>query len=182
MKKITLVLGLLSLIGCSGKLYTHTKLANVCDKEEYKERYSGVIYYPRIAVEDKYIQDKILNSKGELTHFMNGPDGKSCAPTGIIEKKIAPDMCNPRLLQYDTAIFESSTFSVELNADGTLSKVGTSSTSGGKSLVDSIVSIATTVKLLNHGHKQQAVVGVTQDKSLPLCSHGKISVPSDFFD
>jgi len=120
------------------------------------------------------VQDRILNSKGEITHFASATGDKACIPTRVTEEKLIPDPNNQYLVQYDPAFFETSTFSVKLSPQGTLSEVGTTSTPGGKSLVESFTGLATTVKMLNHGPEKSQLVEDFENK--PLCSHGRISV------
>ncbi|MEN7344288.1 MAG: hypothetical protein AAAFM81_15155 [Pseudomonadota bacterium] len=176
MRIITTLAATLTLSGCAGQLYTHTNPNTACKDGDCKGTYPGVLFHPLTVKKSVYLQDRILNSKGELTHWITGPDGKKCLPTVVEESKLVADTTQQWLVRYDAAFFESSTFNVELKPDGTLSKVGASSTPGGKALVDSLVSLATTVKTLNHG---QVEAFVEQDPATadPLCSHGKLSLP-----
>lgn len=178
MKKVNvlffLLLGAIILSGCAGNLYTHTKKDSACvkDNQECKGTYNGVLYRPLVKYKETYTQDRILNLKGEVTHFLSGAGDKACVPITVTEEKLIPDPDNQYVVQYDPAFFETSTFTVKLSAQGTLSEVGTSSTPGGKSLVDSLTGLATTIKTLNHG------VAMTSDNegkgNSPLCSHGKV--------
>ena len=176
--QILLILFACTLTGCAGQLYTYDDPDRACKGGDCAGEYPGILVYPLVESVDYYIQDKILAAKGELTHWVNGPAGKACTPTLAEERKLVPDVSTQKLIAYDSAFFETSSFSVDLNANGTLSKVGTSSTPGGKSLVDSLVSIATTVKTLNHGEQEAAIAGIVPDDSLPLCSHGRVWVPT----
>ena len=78
-------------------------------------------------------------------------------------------------MQYDPAFFETSTFTVKLSAQGTLSEVGTSSTSEGKPLFDSLTGLTITLRTLNHGVATSSFAGDPSNK--PLCSHGKVFLP-----
>ena len=165
------------LSGCAGNLYTHTTKDSACVKDSgsCSGTYKGVFYRPLIKHSETYMQDRILNSKGEVTHFAGGAGDKACVPTAVTEEKLIPDPDKEYVVQYDPAFFETSTFTVKLSAQGTLSEVGTSSTPGGKSLVDSFTGLATTIKTLNHGVVSSSFVGDPAGK--PLCSHGKVFLP-----
>ncbi len=171
------LLGSVILSGCAGNLYTHTAKDSACIKKNQKctGTYNGIFYRPLIKHTETYMQDRILNSKGEVTHFAGGAGNKACVPTAVTEEKLIPDPDNQFVVQYDPAFFETSTFTVKLSAQGTLTEVGTSSTPGGKSLVDSFTGLATTIKTLNHGVATSSFVGDPSDKL--LCSHGKVFLP-----
>jgi len=175
-KKLSLVPVALMLNGCSGSLYTYTNAEDACIKENgICTKYEGVLYRPLELRVDKYIQDKILNAEGEVTHFAGGVGDKSCEPTEVTEEKLAPSLTKEYLIQYDSAFFETSEFSVDLSANGTLSKVGTSSTPGGKSLIESFTGLATSARTFTHGYKSEKLINDGKTVA-PLCSHGRISI------
>lgn len=176
---VFITIALAGIGGCAGQLYTFKTPDKACENNDCDGKYPGVLIYPLVESVEVYIQDKILGPKGELTHWINGPAGQACTPTLLEERKLVPKIDEERLISYESAFFEISTFSVDLNANGTLAKVGTASTPGGKNLVDSLVSLSTTVKTLNHGQQKAAVSGLKPDDSLPLCSHGRVWVPND---
>jgi len=167
------------LSGCAGNLYTHTIKDSACVVESGKcsGKYNGVLFRPLIKHSETYMQDRILNAKGEVTHFAGASGDKECVPTSVTEEKLIPDPDpdNLHVVEYDSAFFETSTFSVKLSAQGTLSEVGTSSTPGGKSLVESFTGLATTIKTLNHGVATSSFLGDPSNKL--LCSHGKVFLP-----
>jgi len=165
------------LSGCAGNLYTYSNKDAACVKEDEKcaGKYKGVLYRPLIKHEETYIQDRILNAKGEVTHFSGAEGKKECVPTEVTEERLIPDPDNEYVVQYDSAFFETSTFSVKLSPLGTLNQVGTSSTPGGKALIESFIGLAATIKTLNHGVTSSSYIGDHSNKL--LCSHGKISIP-----
>jgi len=167
-----------NLYGCSGTLYTYSKIDDACVSvnDKCSNKYEGVRYRPLVLQTDTYIQDRILNSKGEVTHFAGGTGNKKCVPTKVEEQKLAPDLNNEFIIQYDSAFFETSKFSVELNADGTLSKVGTSSTPGGKALVESITGFATSARTFTHAYQPADFDEGLGTTPAPFCSHGKITI------
>lgn len=183
MNKLTFLIPiiLLSATGCAGKLYTYDDPNKACENDKCKGVYPGVLVFPRTVVIQNFMQDKILGSKGEVTHWVNGPEGQACTPTHLQEERIAPDTeGKKRLIRYKPAFFETSELSVDLNADGTLSEVATSSTPGGESLVDSIVSLATTVRMLNATEIEGIKIPeYSPNLALPLCSHGRVHMPED---
>lgn len=171
---ITIFCAMLS--GCAGSLYTHTNVSSACINQNGKCTgvYEGVLYRPLIKYTETYLQDRILNSEGDITHFANAKNSeKSCIPTRVEEEKLIPDPDNQYLVQYDPAFFETSTFTVKLSPQGTLSEVGTTSTPGGKSLVESFTGLATTIKMLNHGPEKPQSLDDVENR--PFCSHGRIS-------
>ncbi|MDO6447263.1 hypothetical protein Q4493_15950 [Colwellia sp. 1_MG-2023] len=169
---IAVVTGLLS--GCAGNLYTHTSKSSTCVEDDGKCTgvYKGITYRPLLKYTETYTQDRVLDSKGVVTHFAGADGDKACVPTVVTEEKLIPDPDNEYMIQYDPAFFETSTFTVKLSPLGTLSEVGTSSTPGGKALVESFTGLATTIKTLNHGPVSSSFVDDSSNKL--LCSHGKV--------
>jgi hypothetical protein len=166
------------LYGCSGTLYTYINKDDACVKANgvCTNKYEGILYRPLVLQEDTYIQDKILNSKGEVTHFAGGDGEKKCIPTRVKEQKLVPDLTREYIVQYDSAFFETSEFSIDLNANGTLSKVGTTSTPGGKALVESLTSLATSARTFTHAYQPADLDAVAGVSAAPFCSHGKITI------
>jgi len=175
MKNICIIFTLtltLFLSACAGKLYTHTDIKKQCGAS-CNGSYEGVFVRPLVPYRITFDQDRILDGEGKLTHFSGGSEGKNCEPIRYTEIKLIPDPLNQNLVQYDSAIFESSTFSVKLTEAGTLSEVGTSSTPGGKALSESLIGLATTIKILNHGHDATKSGNKLKPLPIPSCSHGR---------
>jgi len=173
-KLYALVVMMSLLSACSGNLYTYKNPQNACVMKDdtCSGKYEGILYRPLIKDDQTFLRDRILDAKGVLTHYVGADDGKACFPIMVTETKLIPDPDNEYLVQYDSAFFEESKFSVKLTPQGTLSEIGSSSTPGGKALVDSFVGIATTVKTLNHGAVKASSYGIQGTK--PLCTQGNI--------
>ncbi len=169
----------LILSGCSGTLRTYTNPTTICPESSTNCHFEGVLYRPLIKSEKHYVRDRILDLKGNVTHHLTGEDGKRCTPIEVTEIILIPDPNNEYLISYDAAFFETAKFSVDLNPNGTLSKVGMESTPGGKSLAESLVTLATTAKALSHGEVAPAFDATDTDTSSdPFCSHGELAFPN----
>ncbi|MCW8877947.1 MAG: hypothetical protein OQK04_14910 [Kangiellaceae bacterium] len=152
-----------------------TDTACVEENEKCNGTYNVILYWPLIKHSETFVQDRILNAKGEVTHFASREGDKGCISNSVTEEKLIPDPDTLYGVQYAPAFSETSTFTVKLSALGTLSEAGTTSTPGGKSLVESFTRLATTIKIPNHVPVETSSVG--DSKSKPMCSHGKILLP-----
>lgn len=166
---------ILFVTGCTGKFYTVTDIEEACEKRNKAEnciKYNGVFVRPLKPVTERIIRDRILDDKGNVTHFINGKGQKECLPLEVEVTKLVADTTNNQIVHYEPGIFETSSFSLELNSDGTIKSVGTSSTHGGKALVESLVALKTTFdpKKVNSDKNGQ------EEKSVnaPYCSHGEL--------
>ena len=171
---------LLGLSGCSGTIYTYDNPVDACVETEHGCKYAGVLYRPLIPNERRFMHDRILDNAGKVTHHIFDSAGKKCRPVVVTVVELIPDPNNQHLITYDAEFFETAKFGVELNDNGTLSKVNSESTPGGKSLVDSLVSLVVTREAVLAGAGTPAMQGLIGDDdaaSFPFCSHGEISVP-----
>jgi len=178
--KNTRNIGLITAVGitlsaCSGTLSTITEIEKACLEFDGSRcvRYAGIIVRPLKKQPRRYIRDKILKTDGTVTHFENGAGAAGCQPVLIEEEVLAPALDEEYVIQYDPALFEIAEFSVNLNANGTISSVGTKSTSGGKTAADTLSVLATTGKLLSHGQGTDAKSNAGRAApAMPACSHG----------
>ena len=167
----------LLLSSCAGKIKTYSSPKVSCDRQGDNCHYEGVFYRPLVQRDRVFVHDRILAAKETLTHHMLGKDGERCTPVKVTVTELVPSK-QEFLINYDPAFFEGSTFSVDLNANGTLSKVGSSSTPGGKALVESLVSLATTREALLQGAMPEMEMNGGFDRSNdPFCSHGELGLP-----
>lgn len=140
MKWIALAATTLVLTGCSGKIVTYTS----CTAGECK----GVPFYKMKEVTDRYVYDRIIGADGKAIRIAGGPTGKDCILVQVEEKKlIATDTTN--YLYYDAGFFETSKFAVDVNPNGTISKVSTESTPAIKETAEVIATLATAYRTIN---------------------------------
>ncbi|MBI6616065.1 hypothetical protein YA0729_25315 [Pseudomonas simiae] len=133
------------LAGCSGKVITHTSCSdNIC---------KGVPFYTMKEVTDRYFYDRILDADGKAIRVAGKPSGQDCIPVEVEERKLVVSS-TANYIYYDAGIFETSKFSVDLNTNGTISKVSTESTPAIKETAEAIAALATayrTVKPVKSG-------------------------------
>ena len=173
---LTVVVTMVS--ACAGQLYTHTNKHSACVRDRHgscTDTYRGVLVRPLVKRTETYLQDRILNAKGEVTHFAGASGAQKCLPNKVTEEKMIPDPDREYVVEYDSAFFETTTFNVKLTAAGTLIEVGTSSTPGGKALVESLGGLVTTVTSLTESDDAETIQAAAALLA-PLCSHGKIHV------
>jgi hypothetical protein len=137
MKHLALLLVLILLTGCVGKVYTV-----VDPKPNSQGRIEGIIFYqPRTLVmefETTHLQDE----KGRIVG--SAADGK-CEPIPSYEIIYAPDYGKKYAIFYDAALFETKKFSLELDK-GVLTKLNNESTSVAKEALDVVQGIIGTGK------------------------------------
>ncbi|MBU2620715.1 MAG: hypothetical protein KKD92_00155 [Proteobacteria bacterium] len=153
MKYILVVLSFTLLAGCAGKLYT---IEN--PKPDSNGRINGVIVYqpkPMVfVIETTQAQDKNGNVIGSS-------DDGTCKPVKSFEVVSVPDYTKPYAVGYDSALFESYKFSLELDK-GVITKVNNDSISGAKDVLDAFKGILGTAKDI-----------MKVKEFLPACNAGK---------
>ncbi|MCV4285108.1 hypothetical protein [Pseudomonas capsici] len=145
MKRLFFVAIAVGLAGCSGKVITHTSCKdNIC---------KGVPFYTMKEVTDRYFYDRILDADGKAIKIAGQPEGQNCDLIEVEEQKlVVSGVAN--YVYYDAGVFETSKFAVELNSNGTISKVSTESTPAIKETAEAIAALATaytTVKPVKAG-------------------------------
>jgi hypothetical protein len=108
-----LIIGILSLAGCTGQLYTVIGGKN-------KE---GVPVYPPSVWVEQY-ETTILISEGKVRARATG-EGPKCVPIPSSKIAIRPDYTKPYFMKYSHGILEKYELEVELTESGTLQKVKT---------------------------------------------------------
>ncbi|CRM76413.1 hypothetical protein [Pseudomonas sp. 24 E 13] len=137
MKSMLVLIPLLT--GCSGAVYTVPN-----PKIDADGRIKGVLVYGYQVVDKKTSLDRIRNPKtGEITHSAYKKKGTSeyCEPDARVDRVAVADYSKPYAVQYDQAWFEAAKFSVTLDK-GMLASVGTESTPGPKTAVESLQALA----------------------------------------
>jgi hypothetical protein len=160
MKKFMVLVSLIFLTGCVGKVYTV-----VDPKPDSQGRIEGIItYQPRTLVmefETTHLQDK----KGDI--IGSAADG-DCKPIPSYEIIYAPDYGKKYAIFYDAALFETRKFSVELDR-GVLTKLNNESTSVAKETLDVVKEIIGAGKDI----AVAAMKGVAPPEAKPPCNAGK---------
>lgn len=134
MKWIALVAAGAALVGCSGKISTYTSCTeSIC---------KGVPFYTMKEVSQPYVYDRILGADGKAIRIAGDTTGKDCEQVEGDETKLVVSEV-PNYVYYDAGFFETSKFGVELNSNGTLSKVSTESTPAIKETAEAIATLAT---------------------------------------
>ena len=82
------------------------------------------------------------------------------------------DISQQQIVQYSPGLFESSSFSLTLNSNGTIKSVGTTSTHGGKALVESLVALNNTFDPNDTGSESNDTGDALNNA--PHCSHGEL--------
>lgn len=172
---VLLLLMALAASGCSGRLYTHTNIEEGCLLKDgvCKETYKGVLYHPLTPQTRKFVRDRILDNEGNVTHHMHGGAATKCDPVAMVATVLAPDQ-RTHLLQYDSAFFETSKFTVAMFQNGALSSVGTESTPGGKALVESLEILSGFVTGVEGDAAEQELMDDQFVTGAPWCSHGEL--------
>lgn len=153
---VILIIGLLA--GCAGKVYTV-----INPEPDSNGRIDGVIVYqpkPLIfVIETTQAQDKNGNVVGRS-------DDESCIPVESFEVSSIPDYTKPYAIGYETALFESKKFSLELDK-GVVTKINNESTSVAKDVLDVFQVILGTVKEIKE------IKVLKYENGVPACNAGK---------
>lgn len=179
MKRMISAVTLLGLVGCSGSIIVHENAETAC----VDGRCEGVKFYQLVPTTEHYYLDRITGKDGALTHWAGGPDDKRCMPVLMTETKLLPSS-KASVITYDAQPFETSKFSVELAANGTLAKAGGESTPGAKMAADTLSTIATSAKTLRDsnvlGAEPKSMSWVDPLEAMAsgevLCSGGRVPV------
>ena len=137
MKYFVVVVILVLLTGCVGKIYTV-----VDPKPDSNGRIEGVIVYQPRALMVEYKTTHLQDKNGNI--IGSSAEG-SCHPISSYEITYAPDYGKKYAILYEAAIFESNTFTLDLDK-GVLTKLNSVSTSGAKEALDVVQGIIGTAK------------------------------------
>lgn len=176
MKKVISAVALLGLVGCSGSIVVYKDADSACKDGAC----NGVLFYQLVPTPDSYYLDRILDKDANLTHFSGWADSRKCEPLLVTEIKMLPSS-KPSLITYDAMLFETSKFSVDLAPNGALVKAGSEATPGAKMAVDTVATIATSVKTLRDtgvmsAEERKADIEQKLNSHVPLCSAGRVPV------
>lgn len=139
MERLLILSVMAVLAGCSGKVVTHTSCReNIC---------KGVPFYTMKEVTDRYFYDRILDTDGKAIRVAGKPSGQDCSPMEVEEQKLVVSS-TANYIYYDAGVFETSKFGVELNSNGTISKVSTESTPAIKETAEAIAALATAYRTI----------------------------------
>lgn len=139
--KNLLIAILVVLAGCSGRVVTYD--SGACKEH----RCNGVPIYVLAEKTTTYRYDRILGKDGDIVRISGDRNGNSCNQVEVTEQKLVPS--EQKYLGYEPGIFETSKFNVDLNANGTVSKVGVESTPAVKETAEAIAALVTSYRTLH---------------------------------
>ncbi|MFA5276651.1 MAG: hypothetical protein WC417_07155 [Candidatus Omnitrophota bacterium] len=129
MKKVLVFIFAGLLAGCAGRLYT------IKDPQPGPNgRINGlIVYQPKSMV----LITETTEAEDGKGNIIGSSKNKTCQPVQSFEIVTGPDYSKPYAVGYDAALFESHTFSLELDK-GVVTKVNYESTSGAKETLDAL--------------------------------------------
>lgn len=121
MKKIILsITVILSLSGCTGKLYTIVNPDLPTDGNTTEKKIEGILTYSEVDVIELYETTILVDEKGTVK------SGQKCIPEKTIKFSTRVDYSNPKIVVYEAGLFEYNTFKINLEK-GVLTSVNTES-------------------------------------------------------
>ncbi|MCO8166828.1 hypothetical protein NJC40_03425 [Pseudomonas sp. 21LCFQ02] len=161
MKQIFLAVMAMGLVGCSGHVVTYQGERQAC-----KDGKCEGIPFRKV---EPAIAQRTLNtipaSADSKARYSNKTGDEGCVEVldVTIVNAASKDVS---YISYQPGLFEYAEFSVDLNPNGTLSKVGVVPVAGLKEAAESVASIASAYKLVNEANALSV-----KSAGLPKCTH-----------